>query len=140
MKATINISVLTTLVLLIVISSYTMASEATQSSSIEDENKQVIDNMKAGGFDFSRPHVVDFFALFATNKQADTVAGIYRKEYKNIKHVKLIEIKKDENGDHELLVKILMDVSYDNINNFEEKLSARAIANKGKFNGWAVFQ
>jgi len=140
MNSIMSLTVLKLLVLSLTISTLAMAAETKQNKLIEDENQQLIDNMKVGGFDFSRSHVVDFFALFSSKKQADAVAGQYRKEYKNVKRVKLIEIKKDENGDHELLVKVLMDVTYDNINNFEKKLAIRAVAKNGKFNGWAVFQ
>lgn len=128
------------ILLINVVSSQSFALDGKDNNIVGDENLEVINNMKMGGFDFSRSHVVDFFALFPTKKQADVVANIYRKLNRKKKPYKLIDVKKDENGDYELLVQVLMDVTYENITGFENTLTARAIATQGKFNGWGVFQ
>jgi len=128
-------------VLLFVVNSLqAFALDGKKESKVADENTEVINNMKMGGFDFSRPHVVDFFALFSTKKQANVVAEMYRNAGKKKTAFKLVEVKKDENGDYELLVQVLMDVTYENITGFENTLTSRALATQGKFNGWGIFQ
>jgi len=116
------------------------AQDAASKKEAEDENRQILKNMQAGGFDFSKPHLVDFFAIFPAKKQADTVANLYNKEKTTRKELKAVQVHRDENGDYELSVQVLMQVSYDNVTNFEKKMLARANAQKGKFNGWGVFQ
>ena len=125
---------------LVFLSAGLQAKDLNSKKVVEDDNRQVLKNMEEGGFDFSKTHVVDFYALFATQKHADAVAKLYKKEKSTNRELKTVEVNKDENGDYELLVQISMQVSYESVTKFEKKMLIRASANKGKLNGWGIFQ
>ena len=104
----------------------------------DDVRGDVFRRLEADNFDFSVEHPVDFFAVYATNEEADLIARQYATDWKNGENFKNIETRPYDEGGMELeLVKIML-VTYDNIKAFEEKLIQRTSKVDGYLDGWGA--
>ena len=106
----------------------------------DDANDDVYRRMEQHNFDFDKEHVVDFHAVFATEKEADVVARMYVTDYKNGDNLTNIETKPYSNGGMELTVSKRMFVTYEAVTEFESELQNRVSLVKGYLDGWGVMQ
>jgi len=109
-----------------------------------DETGQILQEMANAGFDFSENYVVDFFALFHTEQDADAVAKIFLKRLEQGEAFVKVESRHyDHGGDAsiaiELQVSKLMPVTYEAISEFELEYKRIAEKHKGYSDGWGVF-
>ncbi|OYY73220.1 MAG: hypothetical protein B7Y40_10420 [Gammaproteobacteria bacterium 28-57-27] len=105
-----------------------------------DENGDVLRRMEASGFDFSVPHDVEFFAVFRTEAEADTVARQFVADRTGGDPVVAIETQPAERGGMELMVVKSMVVTYENVSAFEQRLAQRVSQHDGYMDGWGVLQ
>lgn len=96
--------------------------------------------MESHGFDFSKEHVVDFHAVYATEAEADQIARIYVADLKSGERLENIETKPYPEGGMELTLSKRMMVTYDGINAFEKTLAERTSHVDGYLDGWGVMQ
>jgi len=109
-----------------------------------DETGQTLKDMADAGFDFSEEYVVDFFALFHTEQDADTVAQIFLRRIEQQEPIVKVETRHYEHGGDasiaiELQVSRVMPVSYEAISEFELEYKRIAEKHKGYSDGWGVF-
>jgi regulator of RNase E activity RraB len=109
-----------------------------------DDTGQILQDMANAGFDFSEQYVVDFFALFDQESDADTVAKLFIARIENEEPFVKVESRKYDHGGAssiaiELQVSIVMDVTYENIVAFEKEFKKISEKNKGYSDGWGVF-
>lgn len=64
----------------------------------DDENGNVLRRMQSSGFDFTKPHDVEFFAVFRTEAMADSVARQYVADSKAGDKIKWIDTKPAKRG------------------------------------------
>lgn len=105
-----------------------------------DVNGDVFRRMQKSGFDFSKPHDVDFFAIFPTKAAADLVAKQYVADHKAGNLFVNIESKPASEGGMELLLVKNMLLTHQAITAFEREFEARASAHGGYLDGWGVMQ
>lgn len=107
----------------------------------DDVDGDVFRRMQASGFDFSVPHPVEFFAVFADAEAANRVAEQYIEEHQRggdqLAHVRTTG---RENGETELFIAKTMTVTYEAVTAFEARLTERAAQNGGRPDGWGVLQ
>ena len=106
----------------------------------ENANGDVLRRMEESGFDFSVEHVVDFFAVFATEAEADQIARLYLADHKAGDTFKNIETRPRDEGGIELTLSKQMLVTYERITAFEHKLAERMSTVEGAMDGWGVLQ
>jgi hypothetical protein len=104
----------------------------------KDANGDVLRRMQKAGFDFSKPHSVEFFAVMSTEKEADIIAKQYVKDRECGDTLDNIETRPCETGGMELILAKTMMVTYENITAFEKKLQKRVSAHEGYLDGWGV--
>jgi len=109
-----------------------------------DETGDILNEMAKAGFDFSEEYVVDFFALFHTEQDADAVAKLFMKRIENDEPFVKVETRKyDHGGDAsiaiELQVSKVMSVDHQSISEFELEYKRIAEKHKGYSDGWGVF-
>ncbi len=104
----------------------------------DDVTGDVFRRLEEDDFDFSLEYPVDFYAVYATEKEADLVARQYATDWKNGDKFKNIETKPAESGGMELELVPIMKVTYQNIVAFENKLSERTSKVDGYLDGWGV--
>jgi len=96
--------------------------------------------MQSLGFNFSKPHDVEFFAVFRTEEEADSVALQYVADHEAGDKLVNIETRPAESGGMELeLVKNML-VTHENVSAFEALLQSRVSAHDGYLDGWGVLQ
>ena len=106
----------------------------------QDANADVFRRMQAAGFDFSKPHDVEFFAVFRTEADADFVVRQYLADHKAGHLLVNIETRPASEGGMELLLVKTMMLTYDNVTLFEHLLEERVSAHDGYLDGWGVMQ
>ena len=109
-----------------------------------DETGEILTEMAEAGFDFSEEYVVDFFALFHNEQDADTVAQLFLKRIDNDEPFVKVETRHyDHGGDAsiaiELQVSRVMMVNHESISEFELEYKRIAEKHKGYSDGWGVF-
>ena len=105
-----------------------------------DANGDVLRRMQVDGFDFSRECTIDFFAVFATEAEADQVALQYVADHAAGALLTRIETSPHADGGMELTLTIRMLPTYENITDFENRLADRVAAVDGHLDGWGVMQ
>lgn len=103
----------------------------------DDDIGNVFRRMEESNFDFSKEHVVDFYAVFATEKEADSIARMFladKNRYENI------ETRPYDEGGMELEISKKMLVTYDSVLDLQELLAERVVLVRGYLDGWGVMQ
>jgi len=106
----------------------------------DDVNGDVFRRMKAHGFDFTREHVVDFHAVFATEAEADRIARLYVADHKAGDKFTNIETKPHREGGMQLTLSKKMIVTYEAVSAFEAMLKERVSEVDGYLDGWGLLQ
>jgi len=104
----------------------------------DDENGDVFRRLEKDNFDFSIEYPVEFFAIYATEEEADIVARQYVADLKSGQKFKNIETRPSENGGMELELVPVMLITYKNICEFEAKLAERTSEVMGYLDGWGI--
>lgn len=109
-----------------------------------DETGQILKEMADAGFDFEPEYVVDFFALFHKEEDADTVAKLFMQRIENDEPFVKVETRNYDHGGAaadaiELQVSKVMKVEYQAIADFELEYKRIAEKHKGYSDGWGVF-
>lgn len=108
-----------------------------------DETGQTLQELAESGFDFSEQYVVDFYALFHSEEDADKVAQLFVKRIENEPFVKVETRNYEHGGDAsiaiELQVSKVMDVEHAAISEFELEYKRIAEKHGGYSDGWGVF-
>jgi regulator of RNase E activity RraB len=109
-----------------------------------DDTGQILKEMADAGFDFTEEYVVDFFALFHKEEDAEEVAKIFLRRIDEQEAIVKVESRKYDHGGKEsdaveLQVSKILPVTYDAISEFE--LDFKRIAEKyhGYSDGWGVY-
>ncbi|EKM95777.1 ribonuclease E inhibitor RraB [Stutzerimonas degradans] len=100
----------------------------------EDVSSNVLRQMKEGGFDFTRVHPIEFYAVFEDRDGAHTAARNFRGESINA------QILPREDGTWNLQVSKVMYATFDSIGNFEQDLEELVEPLGGVLDGWGVTQ
>ncbi|MEM7016018.1 MAG: ribonuclease E inhibitor RraB [Pseudomonadota bacterium] len=103
-----------------------------------DGNGDVFRRLEKDNFDFSKEYAVDFYAVYATEKEAAIVAKQYVQDWKKGGKFKNIGTRPSKNGGMELELVPIMKVTYENIVAFEKKLYDRTAKVDGYLDGWGV--
>jgi len=106
----------------------------------DDANGDVFRRMEASAFDFSRPHNVDFFAVFPTLREANAVAKQFIADHHAGEPLVSVKTRSSEKGGTELMVVKSMLVTHENVTNFENLLAQRVAQHDGYVDGWGVMQ
>jgi len=109
-----------------------------------DETGQILQQMADAGFDFSEEYVVDFFALFHNEADADKVAKLFLDRIDNDEPFVKVESRNYDHGGEasdaiELQVSKVMPVEYQGISEFEKEYKKIAEKHGGYSDGWGVF-
>ncbi|QTH63984.1 ribonuclease E inhibitor RraB [Psychrosphaera ytuae] len=109
-----------------------------------DETGQILQEMKDAGFDFEPEYVVDFYALFHSEDDADAVAKLFMARIDNDEPFVKVETRNYEHGGEaadaiELQVSKVMKVEHQAISEFELEYKRIAEKHKGYSDGWGVF-
>jgi hypothetical protein len=104
----------------------------------DDVNGDVFRRLEEDNFDFSIEYPVDFYAIYATEEEADLVAKQYAKDWNGGQKFKNIETRPSDKGGMELELVPIMKVTYKNIVAFESKLAERTSKVNGYLDGWGV--
>ena len=104
----------------------------------DDDNGDVFRRLEDADFDFSQEYAVDFFAVYATEEEADVVARQFVSDWKSGQKFKNIETRPAEKGGMELELVPIMRVTYESITAFEKKLADRTSKVNGYLDGWGV--
>jgi hypothetical protein len=104
----------------------------------DDLNGDVFRRMEADNFDFSIEHPVEFYAVYATEQEADLIARQYVKDRKEGQKFVNIETFPCEDGGMELELVPVMMVTYENIVAFEKTLTERTSEVEGYLDGWGI--
>jgi len=101
----------------------------------EDISTSVLRRMKEGGFDFSRFHPIEFYAIFPDEERARRAAGhFHRGESLNA------QISVRDDGAWALELSKVMYATYDDIGDFEQGFEAVVEPLGGIIEGWGVKQ
>jgi len=100
----------------------------------EDISSNVLRRMKDGGFDFSRFHPIEFYAIFPDEERARRAAGKFRGESINA------QVSVRDDGAWALELSKVMYATYDDIGDFEQGFSAVVEPLGGIIEGWGVKQ
>lgn len=104
----------------------------------DDVNGDIFRRLEEDSFDFSIEHRVDFYAIYATEEEADFVARQYATDWKHGQQFENIETRPSEKGGMELELAPIMMVTYENIAAFEKTLAERTSKVNGYLDGWGV--
>ena len=104
------------------------------SSQNEDVSSNVLRQMKAGGFDFTRIHPIEFYATFPDEAGARQAAGQFRGESLNAQVCEM-----DDGAWHLQLSKVMF-ATYTGIGAFEQAFEAVIEPLGGEVEGWGVKQ
>ncbi|HEF4761692.1 TPA: ribonuclease E inhibitor RraB [Pseudomonas putida] len=101
----------------------------------EDISSSVLRRMKEGGFDFSRFHPIEFYAIFPDEERARRAAGhFHRGESLNA------QVIVRDDGAWALELSKVMYATYDDIGDFEQGFEAVVEPLGGIIEGWGVKQ
>lgn len=100
----------------------------------EDISTRVLRRMKEGGFDFSKFHPIEFYAIFPDEERARRAAGQFRGESLNA------QISPRDDGGWSLELSRVMYATYDDIGDFEQDFEAVVEPLGGVIEGWGVKQ
>ena len=101
----------------------------------EDISSSVLRRMKEGGFDFSRFHPIEFYAIFPDEERARTAAGhFHRGESLDA------QVSVRDDGAWALELCKVMYATYDDIGDFEQGFEAVVEPLGGIIEGWGVKQ
>lgn len=109
-----------------------------------DETGQILQDMADAGFDFDGEYVVDFFALFHKEEDADRLAQVFLKRIDNDEPFVKVESRHYDHGGKgsdaiELQVSKVMPVTHEGISEFELEYKRLAEKYNGYSDGWGVF-
>ncbi|KAA3641152.1 MAG: ribonuclease E inhibitor RraB [Proteobacteria bacterium] len=102
----------------------------------DDANGDVFRSLENQNFDFAQEVDVEFFAVFATEDEANKIALQYVEDRKAGARLKNIETRPHEIGGMELELVVEMKVTYDDVVAFENKLNERVSKVDGYLDGW----
>ncbi|MDO6720538.1 ribonuclease E inhibitor RraB [Psychrosphaera sp. 1_MG-2023] len=110
----------------------------------KDETGQILQEMFDAGFDFSEEYVVDFFALFHKEEDADAVAKIFLRRIDEQEAIVKVENRKYDHGGKEsdaieLQISKVLPVTYEAISEFEQDYKRIAEKHNGYSDGWGVY-
>lgn len=100
----------------------------------EDISTHVLRRMKEGGFDFSRFHPIEFYAIFPDEERARRAAGQFQGESLNA------QVSPRDDGAWSLELSRVMYATYDDIGDFELNFEAVVEPFGGVIEGWGVKQ
>ncbi|KRB05833.1 MULTISPECIES: ribonuclease E inhibitor RraB [unclassified Pseudomonas] len=101
----------------------------------EDISSSVLRRMKEGGFDFSRFHPIEFYAIFPDEERARRAAGhFHRGESLDA------QVSARDDGAWALELCKVMYATYDDIGDFEQGFEAVVEPLGGIIEGWGVKQ
>ncbi|EJM75397.1 MAG: ribonuclease E inhibitor RraB [Pseudomonas sp.] len=101
----------------------------------EDISSSVLRRMKEGGFDFSRFHPIEFYAIFPDEERARRAAGhFHHGESLNA------QVSVRDDGAWALELCKVMYATYDDIGDFEQGFEAVVEPLGGIIEGWGVKQ
>lgn len=104
----------------------------------DDANGDVFRRLEEDNFDFSLEYALDFYAIYASEQEADLVARQYMKDWKDGQPFKNIETRPGQKGGMELQLVPIMKVTYKNVVAFENKFAERTSRVNGYLDGWGV--
>ncbi|MBC3410813.1 ribonuclease E inhibitor RraB [Pseudomonas sp. SWRI51] len=104
------------------------------SSQNDDISSSVLRQMKAGGFDFTRIHPIEFYAVFPDEAGARHAAREFRGESTNA------QVSERDDGAWHLELSKVMYASYGGIGAFEEDFERVISPHGGEVEGWGVRQ
>lgn len=99
------------------------------SSQNDDISSDVLRQMKAGGFDFTQIHPIEFYAVFPDEAGARRAARQFRGESLNA------QVKEGDGGWHLELSKVMY-ATYCGIGDFEEAFEQLVTPYGGEVEGW----
>ncbi|AYC33246.1 ribonuclease E inhibitor RraB [Pseudomonas cavernae] len=99
----------------------------------DDVSSHVLRRMKESGFDFSRFHPIEFYAIFPDEERARMAAKQFRGESLNAQ-------VSARDGAWHLLVSKVMYATYEDIGDFEHDLESLFSPLGGVLDGWGVTQ
>ena len=102
------------------------------SSQNDDISSNVLRQMKAGGFDFTQIHPIEFYAVFPDEAGARRAAGQFRGESLNA------QVKELGDGAWHLELSKVMYATYGGIGDFEEAFEQFVTPYGGEVEGWGV--
>ena len=105
-----------------------------------DQNGDVFRRMHASGFDFSKPHNVEFFAVFRTEEDADRVAREFVADHRAGDTLVAVDTSPHEVGGMALKIVKSMLVTHRDVTAFEALLAQRAGKYDSYVDGWGVLQ
>ncbi|MCY1278588.1 Regulator of ribonuclease activity B [compost metagenome] len=101
----------------------------------DDVSSKVLHRMKEGGFDFSRFHPIEFYAIFPDEERARMAARKFRQgEALNA------QVCAGDNGDWQLAVSKVMYATYEDIGDFAQDFETLVSPLGGVVDGWGVTQ
>ncbi|MCF7203392.1 ribonuclease E inhibitor RraB [Pseudomonas oligotrophica] len=100
----------------------------------EDVSSAVLRQMKEGGFDFTRVHPIEFYAIFSDRDKARRAAREFRGESVNA------QVLPREDGGWHLQISKVMYATFDGIGDFEQDLETLVEPLGGELDGWGVTQ
>lgn len=104
------------------------------SSLNDDISSSVLRQMKAGGFDFTRIHPIEFYAIFPDEAGARRAAGKFQGE--SLK----AQVRERDDGAWHLELSKVMYATYFGIDDFEQGFEAVILPLGGELEGWGVKQ
>lgn len=102
------------------------------SSQNDDLSSNVLRQMKAGGFDFTQIHPIEFYAVFPDESGARQAAGRFRGESLNA------QVRERDDGGWNLELSKIMYATYRGIGAFEEAFEGVVSPLGGEVEGWGV--
>lgn len=100
----------------------------------EDISSSVLRRMKEGGFDFSRFHPIEFYAIFPDEERARRAAGHFRGESLNA------QVSVRDDGAWYLELSKVMYATHGGIGAFEQAFERVVSPYGGEVEGWGVKQ
>ncbi|WP_028694615.1 ribonuclease E inhibitor RraB [Pseudomonas cremoricolorata] len=100
----------------------------------DDISSTVLRQMKEGGFDFTRFHPIEFYAVFPSEEDAWRAAQAFRGEST------LAQVHESREGDWHLELSKVMYATQRGIGAFEQALERVVSPLGGEVNGWGVKQ
>ncbi|MBJ9975689.1 ribonuclease E inhibitor RraB [Pseudomonas sp. S75] len=104
------------------------------SSQNDDISTSVLRQMKAGGFDFTRIHPIEFYAVFPDEDGARQAAGQFRGESINA------QVHERDDGAWHLELSKVMYATHRGIGAFEQAFESVIVPLGGEVEGWGVRQ
>lgn len=100
----------------------------------DDVSSAVLRRMKEGGFDFTRVHPIEFYAIFPDEDRARMAARNFRGESLNA------QVSARDDGAWHLQVSKVMYATHEGIGDFEQDLESVVAPLGGEMDGWGVTQ